>query len=59
MNIGAITKIREFAFVGITISFTNNLNPSANGCSNPHTPTTLGPRLLCMEAIIFRSAKVK
>jgi len=58
IKIGAATKIREFAFVGINISFVNNFTPSANGCNNPHNPTTFGPRRLCIAAIIFLSANV-
>jgi hypothetical protein len=47
------------AFVGIIISLMINFKPSANGCKIPQNPTILQPRLLCMEAIAFRSAKVK
>lgn len=46
------------AFVGIKISFNINFKPSANGCKNPHIPTTLGPLRLCTDAIHFLSAKV-
>jgi len=48
-----------FAFDGITISFANNFNPSLRGCKSPQNPTTLGPRLRCIDAITFRSASVK
>ena len=40
------TNNNLFALFGITISFTTNFNPSANGCKKPQKPTTLGPRLL-------------
>ena len=56
---GAITKPNVLAFVGITVSFSNNFNPSAKGCNSPKNPTTLGPVLCCIAAITLRSAKVK
>lgn len=47
------------ALLGIIVSLINNFSPSANGCNNPSNPTTFGPRLRCIPAIIFRSTKVK
>ena len=40
------------------ISFINNLIPSAKGCNIPNGPTTFGPLLSCMAAIIFLSKYV-
>jgi hypothetical protein len=57
--IGEITKANVFAFVGITVSFTNNFKPSAKGCNKPQNPTKLGPCLCCIKPITFRSANVK
>jgi hypothetical protein len=56
---GAITNKKLFELLGIIISFKINFKPSAKDCNNPHTPTTLGPRLRCIEPIIFLSATVK
>ena len=58
-KIGAKIKIILFALLGIIVSFIRSFKPSANGCKKPKKPTTLGPRLLCMLAIIFLSSKVK
>ncbi len=41
---------------GITGSLTANLIRSANDCSRPQGPTTLGPRRICTAAQILRSA---
>ena len=38
------------------ISLKNNFTPSAKGCINPLGPTTFGPSLPCIDAIIFLSA---
>ena len=46
-------------FKGIIISLESSFKPSANGCKNPHNPTTLGPFRRWIAAIILRSAKVK
>lgn len=35
-----------------------SLNPSATTCKKPHTPTTVGPCLLCKPAKIFLSVMV-
>jgi len=59
MSTGATKKTKELALVGTTISLHKSFNPSAKGCRSPKIPTTLGPRRRCIEAIIFRSAKVK
>jgi len=40
---GASTKIRLFAWLGITISLATSFKPSASGCNNPQKPTTFGP----------------
>ena len=62
-NLLHLKKIEQkenlFAFVGTIISFTINFNPSANGWSNPQTPTILGPKRRWIAAIPFRSANVK
>jgi len=39
-------KINLLALLGKIVSFTNNLKPSAKGCSKPKTPITFGPRRL-------------
>lgn len=41
------------------VSLPINLKPSANACNKPKIPTKLGPLLLCIEAKIFLSNKVK
>jgi hypothetical protein len=55
---GAIKNITKLACVGNIVSLVNSFTPSAKGCKRPHTPTTLGPTLNCIEANIFRSANV-
>ena len=42
--IGDKIKINLLELLGKTVSLTNSLNPSANGCNKPYAPTTLGPR---------------
>ena len=59
IKIGAKIKLKVFAFVGITDSFKNNFNPSANGCNKPKKPEEFGPKRCCIPPIIFRSARVK
>lgn len=58
VNKGAPKKINLLDFRGIITSFNKAFKPSAKGCNNPQIPTTFGPRLLCIAAIIFLSAKV-
>ena len=58
-KIGANKKITLFALLGIIVSLINNFSPSAKGCKTPKRPTTLGPLLLCIFAIIFLYNKVK
>jgi hypothetical protein len=58
INKGANKNIREFVGVGTKSSLAKSLSPSANGCNNPYSPTTLGPFRRCTDAIILRSAKV-
>lgn len=59
VNIGAIKNIIILELLGKIVSFTNNFNPSANGCNKPKKPITFGPFLLCIIPIIFLSARVK
>lgn len=56
---GAIKNIIKFELLGKIVSLTNSFKPSANGCSNPTNPITLGPFLLWIIPIIFLSAIVK
>ena len=37
--------------IGIIISLVNNFNPSAKGCNNPYTPTTLKNESSCLVAL--------
>ena len=53
---GASRKMPLLAPDGITGSLTANLIRSANDCSSPQGPTTLGPRRICTAAQILRSA---
>lgn len=63
----AIAKLRQGAsrnstqldLTGIIISFKSSFRPSANACSTPQNPVTLGPLRLCIEARSLRSAIVK
>jgi len=57
--IGAAINIVKFALLGNTVSFKSNFRPSAKGCNKPKNPTTFGPLRLCMDAITFRSKRVK
>lgn len=59
VRIGENTNKKLLDFMGIISSFMTNFRPSANGCKIPQNPTTFGPFLLCIDAIIFRSANVK
>jgi len=59
VRIGENTNKKLLDFIGIISSFITNFKPSAKGCKKPQKPTTLGPFLLCIDAIIFRSANVK
>jgi hypothetical protein len=43
----------------MTVSFISNFAPSAKGCKRPKIPTTLGPFRRCIDAITFRSNKVR
>ena len=54
--IGAIRNRPLFAAEGMIVSFRNTLSPSANDCSSPNGPTTLGPRRSGIAAQILRSA---
>lgn len=56
---GDIMNIKKLELEGTIISLSNNFKPSANGCKKPNRPVTLGPFLLCTEAITFLSTKVK
>jgi hypothetical protein len=55
---GAIMYIPKFECDGNIVSFVNNFTPSANGCNNPHHPTTFGPFLNCIDPNTFLSANV-
>lgn len=59
VKIGAKTKLKVLAFVGITVSFNKSLRPSAKGCNKPQKPTTFGPDRICIAPIIFLSANVR
>jgi len=54
--IGASRNKNLFEFLGIKTSLKNNFRASAIGCNKPKGPTTLGPCLDCIEAMIFLSA---
>jgi len=56
--IGAIIYIPILECEGNIVSFVNNFTPSANGCNNPHHPTTFGPFLNCIDPNTFLSANV-
>ena len=56
VTIGAMMNTTLLAPVGITVSLTNILMPSAIGCQMPMGPTTIGPWRSCMAAITLRSA---
>ncbi len=43
---GASKNIWILELLGNIVSLTNSFNPSANGCSRPRKPITLGPLLL-------------
>ena len=53
---GASRKTPLLAPAGMIGSLSMNLSRSANDCSRPHGPTTLGPRRICTAAQILRSA---
>src|SRR5436190_24276470 len=53
---GASKNTPLLATDGMTGSLTTNLSRSANDCSRPQGPTTLGPRLIWTAAQILRSA---
>jgi hypothetical protein len=56
--IGANKYTETIDKVGTIPSLAINFKPSANGCSKPKIPTTLGPLLRCMAARTFRSKSV-
>ena len=56
VRIGAAMKTTRLAPLGITVSLNSSLAPSANGCSRPKGPTTLGPLRSCAQASTLRSA---
>lgn len=49
---------KKLVETGIIVSLKISLKASAKGCNTPKKPTKLGPLLLCIEAITFRSNKV-
>ncbi len=52
---GASRNTPLSAPAGISGSFSANFNRSANDCSRPNGPTTLGPRRICTAAHTLRS----
>ena len=46
-------KIRRSAPRGLMSSFWMNLPTSANSCSEPYGPASIGPSRLCMKLIIL------
>ena len=54
---GASRNTPLLAPAGMTGSLSTNFKRSAKDWNNPHGPTTLGPRLICTAAQIFRSAR--
>lgn len=59
VNTGANINIIRLELFGKIVSFKNNFNPSANGCSKPKKPTTFGPWRRCIAARTWRSINVK
>ena len=55
---GAAMKIKTLEFEVYINSVNSNLTPSAIGCKLPHIPILLGPRLLCILAMVLRSNRV-
>ncbi len=55
VTIGASRKIALSAPAGMIGSLKTNLSRSANDCSSPKAPTTLGPRRICTAAQTLRS----
>lgn len=55
VTIGAKMKTTRLAPLGITVSLSNSLSPSAKGCSSPNRPTTFGPLRNCEKAKTLRS----
>ena len=53
--IGASRNTPLLAPAGMIGSLNTNLNRSANDCSSPKAPTTLGPRRICTAAHTLRS----
>ena len=54
--IGAATNTTRLAPLGMMVSLSSSLSPSANGCSRPNGPTTFGPLRSCENASTLRSA---
>ncbi len=52
---GASRNTPLSAPAGISGSFSTNFSRSANDCSRPNGPTTLGPRRICTAAHTLRS----
>ena len=50
---GAILKMLRSAASGAVSSFCSHLPTSANSCSEPYGPASIGPRRLCMNDIIL------
>ena len=57
-NTGAIRN-KTLLLLWETISLIKSLSPSANGCNNPNTPTTEGPRRLEYWPLIFFLVKLR
>jgi hypothetical protein len=56
VSIGAIRNSNRLAPAGMIVSFMIIFSASANGCSRPKGPTTLGPLRSCIAASTLRSA---
>ena len=56
VSIGAMRNSTRLAPDGMMVSFISSFRPSANGCSRPNGPTTLGPLRSCIAASTLRSA---
>ena len=55
VTIGAAMNTSRLAPLGMMVSFSTSLTPSAIGCSRPKGPTTFGPLRSCDIASTLRS----
>ncbi len=56
VSIGAMRNSNRLEPAGMIVSFMSIFSASANGCSRPNGPTTLGPLRNCIAARTLRSA---